>query len=168
MTGLLIRPESMHDREGVFAINAATFESDAEAHLVDRLRSEVDPYLGLVAILDGDVVGHIAFSPVRTIPTVGEATIAMGLAPMAVSPTLQRRGIGTRLITAGLDQMVGLGQSTVFVLGHPEYYPRFGFSRADAHGWSFSPGAEHAFFVRGPVPPGPGVVRYHEAFGVCS
>lgn len=61
-----------------------------------------------------------------------------------------------------------MGYDTVFVLGHPDYYPRFSFTRADAHGWTLAPGAERAFFVRGPVPPAPGVVQYHSAFDSVS
>ena len=89
--------------------------------------------LSLVAVEDGRVVGHILFSPV-TIES-GERTFsAVGLAPMAVLPELQHRGVGSQLVKAGLDECRKAGCERVVVLGHPEYYPRFGFVPASRYG----------------------------------
>lgn len=161
---IAFRLEGPKDRDAIFAVHAAAFETDAEARLVDRLRAEADPYFGWVATLDHQVIAHVAFSPVTAVREDGTSTVALGLAPMAVLPARQYQGIGGRLIRAGHAALADMGHDTIFVLGHADYYPRFGFTRADAEGWTFAPGTEHAFFVRGPVPPGPGIVRYHPAF----
>ena len=120
-----IRPETAADRTAVFGINAAAFPTDAEARLVDSLRASADPCVSLVAVEDEDVVGHIMFTPVTLAPF--DDLRLMGLAPMAVSPSVQRTGIGTELVNAGLQRCGELGIGAVVVLGHPEYYPRFGF-----------------------------------------
>ena len=120
-----IRPETEADRTAVFGINAAVFPTDAEARLVDSLRASADPLVSLVAVEDEDVVGHIMFTPVTLAPF--DDLRLMGLAPMAVSPSVQRTGIGTELVKAGLQRCGELGVGAVAVLGHPEYYPRFGF-----------------------------------------
>lgn len=173
---IVTRNETAADREAIFTVHAAAFPTAAEARLVDRLRRETDPYIGLVAVDAETVVGHIAFSPISWVVDRGVSgssgvsgasspqPASLGLAPMAVLPAYQRHGIGSRLVVAGLEAAAVRGHHTVVVLGHPEYYPRFGFVRADHRGWSFAPGTEHAFFVRGPVPDGPGIVRYHDAF----
>ena len=159
-----LRPEEAADREAVFAVNAAAFPTDAEAELVDALRAEAEPYRAWVAVADGAIVGHVAFSPVVATADTGVIAPALGLAPMAVTPAWQRRGLGSRLARASLAALDADGEVTVFVLGHPGFYPRFGFRSAIADGWRFAPGTEHVFFVRGPVAPGPGIVRFHAAF----
>jgi putative acetyltransferase len=105
-----------------------------EADIVDALRSSCPEALSLVAIQDTHVVGHMLFTPV----TIDGASIVggMGLAPMAVLPEKQRLGIGSRLVRAGLEQLRHVGCPFVIVLGHPEYYPRFGFLPASRFGLS--------------------------------
>jgi putative acetyltransferase len=125
---VLVRAENNHDREIVRAINLSAFETASEADLVDALRNQAEPILSLVGEVNGEVVGHIMFSPV-TLSGYPNLKI-MGLAPMAVSPAMQNKGIGSALIPAGLDQCKKLGFVAVVVLGHPDYYPRFGFSPA--------------------------------------
>ncbi len=120
-----VRPETDADRAAVFAINTAAFPTDEEARLVDSLRMSADPLVSLVAVDNDDVVGHIMFSTVTLAPF--DELKLMGLAPMAVSPSLQRSGIGTELVNAGLQRCREQGVGAVAVLGHAEYYPRFGF-----------------------------------------
>src|ERR1035441_10146144 len=98
-----------------------------EAQLVDRLRSDGAVIVSLVAVEDCDIVGHILFSDLL-IETDQAVLHAVSLAPMAVAPKFQRRGIGSALVRHGLAVCLERGKSVVVVLGHPEYYPRFGFS----------------------------------------
>jgi len=129
----VIRHEKPEDIAAVRHVNEQAFGRPAEANLVDALRSRGQAMLSLVAVEDGRVVGHILFSPV-TIES-GERTFsAVGLAPMAVLPELQHRGVGSQLVKAGLDECRKAGCERVVVLGHPEYYPRFGFVPASSFG----------------------------------
>ena len=123
---MLIRAEKDCDRDAVHAVNEAAFETPSEADLVDGLRQQAQPVVSLVAEENGTVVGHIMFSPV-SLSNHPELRM-MGLAPIAVAPAHQRKGIGSVLVRAGLDQCRQLGFVAVVVLGHPKYYPRFGFS----------------------------------------
>jgi putative acetyltransferase len=129
---MLIRAEKESDRDAVFAVNLSAFETPAEATLVDVLREQAQPVLSLVAEENGNVVGHIMFSPVSL--SENPDLKVMGLAPMAVAPEHQRKGIGSALVRAGLEQCRQLGFVAVVVLGHPEYYPRFGFSPSSRFG----------------------------------
>jgi putative acetyltransferase len=129
---VLIRPEGQDDHAAVRALNVSAFEASAEADLVFRLRREADPVVSLVAEHDGIVVGHIMFSPVTLSNHPGFRI--MGLAPMAVAPEHQRQGIGTALVQIGLARCEQLGIGAVVVLGHPDYYPRFGFKPGLSYG----------------------------------
>jgi len=122
-----IRPESRDDRDAIWRVNQAAFGGDAEANLVDALRDGGFVAISLVAELDREVVGHILFSPV-SILTKARKMDAMSLAPMAVLPSHQRRGIGSRLVEEGLEVCRKRVHRIVVVLGHPDFYPRFGFS----------------------------------------
>lgn len=122
---MLIRSEREADQTAVYTVNASAFATEAEAKLVDVLRTDAHPIVSLVAEEQGQVVGHIMFSPVAL---SGDPQLSMmGLAPLAVTPQYQRQGIGSALVRAGLEQCKNLGTVAVFVLGHPTYYPRFGF-----------------------------------------
>ncbi len=160
---VVIRAESPSDVSAIFAVNVAAFETDAEARLVDALRAGGGLTLSLVAVRDGAVVGHIAFSPVTV--TSREAThTGLGLAPMAVAPAHQRAGVGGELIAEGLRRASALGHRFCVVLGHPDYYPKHGFVSAASHGVHWEHGHDEAFFVRALTPGGldgvTGVVRY--------
>jgi len=125
-----IRSERPEDVASIHRVNELAFGTPAEADLVDALRKDADPFLSLVAVVDGEIVGHILFTPV----SVEGACRMAGLAPMAVLPEHQNRGLGSRLVDAGLAACARLGFGAVAVLGHPEYYPRFGFEPASRHG----------------------------------
>ena len=162
---LRIRPETPADREAVHALNTAAFGQPDEADLVDRLREQARPYLALVAEDAGEIVGHIAFSPV----TVEGATEVLGLAPMAVHPDRQRSGIGSALVRAGLRACAEADGVAVVVLGHPAYYPRFGFAPAHTFGLACAYDAPTEAFMALELTPGAlaaatGVVHYHPAF----
>ena len=125
---MLRRRERLADRRAIHAVHAAAFGRADEAELVDRLRSEGAVLAGFLAEHEGLIVGHVLFS--RILLESGEDTLAAAaLAPMAVSPTYQRGGIGGRLIRHGVDWLRRRGEKVVTVLGHVDYYTRFGFSR---------------------------------------
>jgi putative acetyltransferase len=126
---LTIRHEAASDREAVSRVLRDAFGGEDEVRLVDTLRDAGHVRLSLVAEEDGDVVGHIAFSPM-TIASDSGAHPAVCLAPVAVTPQRQRAGVGSALIIAGLDELRAAGESAVILLGHPTYYPRFGFRPA--------------------------------------
>ena len=110
-------------------LNKRAFEQEQEGNIVDALRSNGAALLSMVATLNGRVVGHIMYSPL----VVGELTGA-ALGPMAVLPEHQRQGIGTKLVEAGNRKLKDDGCPFIIVVGHPNYYPRFGFVPANTHG----------------------------------
>jgi putative acetyltransferase len=121
-----IRLEKENEKDAVRRVNKQAFARQNEADLVDALRDTSEFIISLVALLDEEVVGHIMFSPV-SIESNRCVREAMGLGPMAVMPNYQGRGVGAQLIKAGLQMCAENGFTIVFVLGHPTYYPRFGF-----------------------------------------
>jgi putative acetyltransferase len=122
-----IRPETTADLSLIREVNKMAFDRDDESLLVDALRAEGYARLSLVAMLDRQVVGHILFSELLIVTE--KATVeAVSLAPIAVTPSHQRHGIGSMLVREGLCACRESGHRIVVVLGHPEYYPRFGFS----------------------------------------
>lgn len=142
-----VRPECPDDFAAVYEINAQAFGQPNEAQLVDALRRVADPYISLVAEREGHVVGHIFFSPVSVVAE-DTAWPAITLAPVAVRPGVQRTGIGGMLVRAGLTACAELGHPVVFVLGHPTYYPRFGFRPAADFGIGCEfPAPAEAFMV---------------------
>jgi putative acetyltransferase len=163
---LTIRPERPEDAAAVGAVHRAAFPTDAEARLVDRLRANGKARAALVAEVDGEVVGHVVFSPVSV---GGVHAGGLGLAPVAVRPGHQRRGVGSALIREGLAVCRREGCPFVVLLGHPDYYPRFGFRRAGEVGLSNAYGADEAFLVLelrpGGCPAGGGLVEYGPEFG---
>lgn len=143
-----IRSELPEDVEAIYSLNQEAFEGTAEANLVNNLRTSNAMILSLVAIKNNEIVGHIAFSPV-TIESDQATVNAVGLAPMAVSPEFQRSGIGSQLVEEGLNRIRTAGHDLVVVLGHPEYYPRFGFVPAKKYGIRWEQDApEEAFMIK--------------------
>jgi putative acetyltransferase len=127
-----IRVEEARDVSQVRAVNELAFGQPAEADVVDKLRGVCDDYLALVADDDG-IVGQIVFTP-AVVEQPGHSVVGMGLAPLAVLPDRQRRGIGSALVRRGLEILRERDCPFVIVLGHPDYYPRLGFERTSAHG----------------------------------
>jgi putative acetyltransferase len=162
-----IRPEAPTDIPHIHRVNEAAFGSSLEATLVDALREHAADVISLVAEDNGQIVGHVMFSPVRV--EGAEGVRSMALAPMAVAPDRQRAGIGSQLVHAGLAECARRGVEAVFVVGHPPYYPRFGFTRASAFGIACEFEVDDdAFMVVEVVPAAlkgtTGTVYFHEAF----
>ena len=128
----MIRLEEPRDQEAVRNVNETSFGGPTEADLVEALRQECTPVVALVAEFNGEVVGHILFSPVFIEPTSPKQLV--GLGPMAVAPKFQRRGIGTLLVREGLERCHAVGPEAIVVIGHAEYYPQFGFRPAHGFG----------------------------------
>ncbi len=143
------RVERPADIAAVREANDRAFGRVAEGAVVDQLRAACPDVLSLVAAEDGDILGHAFFSPV--VVTRGGSVIreGTGLGPLAVLPERQRQGIGSMLVRAGLDIMRDRGCPFVLVIGHPTYYPKFGFTLASGRGlvsqWDNVP--DEAFMV---------------------
>lgn len=162
-----IRAEEPDDSKAVRLVNETAFETPAEAELVERLHREASPTISLVADEQGEIVGHILFSPV-TLSGHPELNL-MGLAPMAVLPAHQNKGIGSALVRAGLQACEQIGVGAVVVLGHANYYPRFGFVPSchfnidceyDVPSDVFMIRELHQGYLRGST----GTIHYHAAF----
>ena len=129
---VIVRDEAPADVDAVRDVVTRAFEQPAEAALVDALRKAGKATISLVAEDAGRVVGHVLFSPV-TLAEAPHAPFASGLAPLAVVPELQKHGIGSVLVRAGLARCRAAGHSFVVVLGSPAYYGRFGFADAERY-----------------------------------
>jgi len=163
-----IRPERVDDRAAIREVNRLAFGQDEEANLVDALRSGGYVRASLVADDAGLIVGHILFSalPIET----GSGTVdALALAPLAVTPARQRHGIGSTLVREGLRVCAAAGHRVLIVLGHADYYPRFGFSARLAKPLE-SPFPGPSFMALELVPSAlsgvTGAVRYPPPFGI--
>jgi putative acetyltransferase len=130
---MIVRSEEPEDIAAIRIVNERAFGNAAEADLVDALRRNGKATISLVAEDDGRVVGHILFSPV-TIETGERELVGVGLAPMSVIPERQNQQIGSLLVEEGLRRCREDGRRFVVVLGHPGYYPRFGFVPASRFG----------------------------------
>jgi len=129
----VIRLEEPEDIAAIRRVNEEAFGSPAEADLVDALRRNGKVTFSLVAEHDDRIVGHILFSLVR-LETDGRELMGVGLAPVAVLPEFQDRGIGSLLVQNGLERCRETGHPFAVVLGHHSYYPRFGFAPASRFG----------------------------------
>ncbi|MCR2821822.1 GNAT family N-acetyltransferase [Lederbergia panacisoli] len=131
-----IRTETSNDFKAIYDLNYEAFGNrDNESKLVERIResSGFIPELSIVAETNGEIVGHILLSKANVID--GEdITEVIVLAPVAVKPSFQKRGIGSRLILEGLKIVKELGYGLVLLIGHPSYYPNFGFKPARQYG----------------------------------
>jgi predicted N-acetyltransferase YhbS len=162
-----IRPERDQDHAAIRALTIAAFESSAyghhgEADIVDALRAANALTVSLVAEADGEIAGHVAFSPVRITETNGDW---YGLGPVSVAPVWQRRGVGQALVRDGLREIEALGAAGCVLLGDPAYYGRFGFESDPAlrYGPEASPYLQR-LILHGAAPSGE--VRFHTAFDV--
>ncbi len=145
---ITIRLEKPEDIISVRIINERAFGQPAEADIVDKLRQNCPEVLSLVAEDEGYIIGHILFTPV-IVATDEKSIQGMGLGPMAVLPERQREGIGSIMVEYGLKMLQDRSCPFVIVLGHAEYYPRFGFEIASKYGltsqWDGVP--DEAFMV---------------------
>jgi len=161
---MVIRTEKPGDHLDTAAVIESAFGRPDEARLVAKLREAGELTISLVAEHEGRIVGHVAFSPI----IVDASMHGLGLAPLAVIPEFQRRGIGGRLVLRGVEAAQHAGYDFLVVLGDPHYYGRFGFAAAAAWGLIDDFGGGEAFQVLalrdGGVPRGAGLVRYAPEF----
>lgn len=169
------RPETPSDVAAIHEVVRQAFGQDEEALLVDALRAGGHAPVSWVAEIEGSIVGHVMFSHLGIDPSGadanGRATAALALAPLSVAPAFQRQGVGTALTRAALDECRRQGHRIVVVLGHPEYYPRFGFrpEPAEAFEAPFSgPSLMALELVPGALAGVRGKLRYAEPFGIAS
>jgi putative acetyltransferase len=163
-----VRLEEPADAPAIRRVNELAFEGAAEADLVDAVRAAGGIILSMVAVNAGDVVAHALFSPVTIDGDRGRA-LALGLGPVAVRPDLQRRGIGTVLVETCLEHLRKTGHEVVVVVGHPTYYPRFGFLPASRWDLRWEEDIPDEAFMGLELRPGAlagisGVVRYRPEF----
>jgi len=166
---IVIRVEQSGDIPHIRDIVAHAFGQRAEADLVDRLRADGDVLISLVAVAEnGELVGHILFSRLPIAGARGRVTEAAALAPLAVRPEHQGKGVGSALTKAGIRACAAHGLAAIIVVGDPKFYQRFGFSAAAARGLQ-SPFPGDAFMALelkpGALLANPGTVRYADAFG---
>ncbi len=124
-----IRQEQPGDAAAIREVNGRAFGQDVEGRIVDALRANGGAVLSLIAAIDDRVVGHLIYSSVVVGDVIGAA-----LGPMAVTPDCQRQGIGSRLVEAGHQHLKRAGCPFIVVVGHPAFYPRFGFKPASSYG----------------------------------
>jgi putative acetyltransferase len=163
----MIRDAASADHAAIRAVLRHAFGGAAEADLVARLRADGDVLFELVAETDTAIRAHILYGRL-TIERGSETLAAAALAPVAVLPAFQRAGIGKALVCAGNARCAALGLDAIIVLGHPDYYPQFGFSAAAAESLDapFSGPAFMALELRPDALKAGGRVRYARAFGV--
>ena len=162
-----IRPETEADGSAVRAVNEAAFETSVEADLIEVLRGKSSEVISLVADSGDAVVGHILFSRV-TLAEYPQLKL-MGLGPMAVAPQHQRSGVGSALVREGLAQCRRHAVHAVVVLGHPQYYPRFGFVPASRYAIRSEYDVPEDVFMIAELEGGAlngvsGLIRYDQAF----
>lgn len=165
---MIIRAEREGDYPHVRRVNELAFGQPGEADLVEALRLSARPYISLVAVEGSEIAGHIFFSPV-TIHSDDSVFDAIGLAPLAVLPERQGQGIGSALVREGLEECRRSGHQIVVVLGHPRYYPRFGFQTAITKGITCEYDVPDEHFMVAELSDGAlrgrrGLVKYHPAF----
>ena len=165
---LKIRYEKPQDISAIRRVNEAAFETGTESDLVDALRDKKAHIISMVAEKENRIIGHILFSPV-TLTVEGSEITLLGLAPMAVFPEYQKQGIGSKLVEDGLEESRRKGYPAVVVLGHPDYYPRFGFVPSQKYNITSEYDVPPEVFMVLELQPGAlsdlsGIAKYHGAF----
>ncbi len=165
---MIVRGEREEDFAAIRRVNQAAFGRPDEGELVDAIRESGALICSLVAEVEGQIAGHVLFTPV-TLDTGDGGVTGAGLGPVAVLPEFQRQGLGSRLIVAGLDICREAGYGFAVVLGHSSYYPRFGFRPSRPLGIRWEHNApEEAFMVMalrdGGLEGLSGIVRYRPEF----
>jgi len=166
---MIIRQETKEDINDIRSLNEQAFGQPLEAKIIDKLRNNCDNLLSLVATKNNEIVGHILFSPAEIVGHRGIIR-GMGLAPMAVLPEMQRQGIGTQLVKTAIKSLSKMRCPFIIVLGHPEYYPQFGFEKASLYGikcqWEGIP--DDAFMIlwldKSTMSPVSGLAKYRDEF----
>lgn len=164
MVDVSIGLETPADAAAIRAIHLAAFPTSAEADVVEAMRGS-DGYIGLVAEADGEPAGHLVLTPV-TLATGSGDRRGLGLAPMAVLPQHQKKGVGGALLRAAIEGARERGEEFIVVLGEPAYYERFGFRRAAPVLRWRSEQYDPYFLVltlRGEEPSLAGTITYHPA-----
>jgi len=171
MDKIQVRAEKPEDKGDIYEVNKLAFGRDNEAKLVDLLRAREDfiPELSLVAIVNGKISGYALLSKIVIVSEDQKRHDSLTLAPVSVAPDYQKQGIGKTLITNILDKAKNLGYESVIVLGHKEYYPKFGFSLAGDWGIKapFDVPADHFMAIelkKGGLEGKPGIVEYPPEF----
>ncbi|MEV5342534.1 N-acetyltransferase [Streptomyces sp. NPDC052676] len=168
-TSWITRAETPGDTAAIREILLAAFPTAEEADLVDALRADPAAWIDGLSVVAEDESGRVAGHALLTRCHIGEVP-ALALAPCAVRPERQRTGAGSAAIRAALRAATDAGERYVVVLGHAGYYPRFGFTRASAHGIALSidvPDEALMALALDPAHPLPGgTVRYAAAFGI--
>ena len=166
-----IRKEQSSDIKKIWQINSEAFETDAEANLVNALRDSACTFISLVAENQNKFVGHILFTPVELTDNKNNENKLkiLGLAPMAVLSQHQNKKIGSKLVEAGLEHCKSLGYDAVVVLGHENYYPKFGFVPSIKFGIKSEYDVPDEVFMIFELVPEclknhGGVIKYHEVF----
>lgn len=162
MSHLWIRSATSEDAEAISALTDAAFGTPEEAQIITKLSEDGDSLASLVAHNDREIIGHIQFFKIL----VDGADVACGLGPVSAHPELQGRGIGAGLIRFGLTLMEGANRTHCFLLGHKDYYPRFGFSAELAAQFESAWSGPH-FMAKQLTEPAPqsGKLTYPAAFG---
>ncbi len=167
-----IRPERTEDIPAIHALVADAFGRELEALVVKRLRKSDHflPERSLVVCDEATIVGHVMITTLEIVSETGKATPTTILAPLAVAPSRQGGGIGTALTRTAQDLARATGHRSMILLGHPTYYPRFGFAPASKWGVRLSPAAPDEAFMAVELIPGglenaTGLVTLPSAFG---
>jgi len=166
MREIIVCKENVTEIQQIWDVNSAAFETNGEADLVNRLRNCGVDFISLVAKLEEEIVGHILLTEVELLNS--DIKIA-GLAPMAVKPNYQNNGIGSVLVKQGLKECITNGYKAVVVLGHPNYYPKFGFEPSVNFGIKSEYDVPDEVFMvkeldKNSLLELSGIVKYHEEF----
>jgi putative acetyltransferase len=169
MEGITVRQETPEDIRAIDVVNISAFEGDAEARLVTTIRGSANfiPELSLVAEFHDRIVGHILLFRVK-LSRLDAVSEILALAPMSVVPSQSHRGIGSDLIRAAIAKAGSLGYGAIIVVGHPEYYAKFGFEKISKWGLQCplpipNDAALALELIKGSLAKG-GVVNYPQAF----